>query len=70
MAADVVMVGDSFVSTFSSFFEAAASCSAIVKGFAALVPDNFIFSAGLAPLGMAGGFALRFSPFLQVAYFI
>lgn len=64
------IVGDSFVSTFSSFFDAAASCSAMVSGFAALAPDNFIFKAGLAPFGIAGGFAFRFSPFLHVGNLI
>jgi hypothetical protein len=65
-----VIVGDSLVSTFSNFFEAAANCSAMVMGLAALAPDNLILSAPRAPLGIAGGFATRFYPFFGVGYLI
>ena len=65
-----VMLGVSLVSTFSSFFYCALSCSSMVIALAAFAPDALILKGPLAPLGTPGGLHFRLSPFLHVGYLI
>jgi hypothetical protein len=58
------------VSTFCSFLDCAANCSANVSVFSTFVLDSCALIGPRPPGGAGGGLATRLSPFLGVANLI